>query len=222
MENKNALVQAMIDVEYYPPSELVKMNIDMTETQKFPIEKAVALGVVFQPLTQLVSYAVSGAGQSGLYFVNTAGKTMFQSGGQFIGNLKAANGSVGGGFARMTQIPLDPTMLCMAVAIMAVEKKLDAIHEAQKEILAFLELKEEAKLKGKYHAEYTDGAEKYAYYDNKQGERILVVYKKKENVGYVFIAKKTDDAEMFYHDTLEGMLDYVEKTIKKDDTDGQV
>lgn len=71
MENKNALVQAMIDVEYYPPSELVKMNIDMTETQKFPIEKAVALGVVFQPLTQLVSYAVSGAGQSGLYFVNT-------------------------------------------------------------------------------------------------------------------------------------------------------
>lgn len=77
-------------------------------------------------------------------------------------------------------------------------------------------------LKVKYHAEYTDGAEKYVYYDNKQGERILVVYKKKEDVGYVFIAKKTDDVEMFYHDTLEGMLDYVEKTIKKDDTDGQV
>ena len=152
MENKHALVQVMMDVEYYPPSELVKMNIDMTETQKFPIEKAAALGVVFQPLTQLVSYAVSGAGQSGLYFVNTAGKTMFQSGGQFIGNLKAANSGVGGGLARMTQIPLDPTMLCMAVAIMAIEKKLDAIHEAQKEILAFLELREEAKLKGNLNA----------------------------------------------------------------------
>jgi hypothetical protein len=87
MGNKNALVQAMMDVEYYPPSELVKMNIDMTETQKFPIEKAAALGVAFQPLTQLISYAVGGVGQSGLYFVNTAGKTMFQSGGQFIGNL---------------------------------------------------------------------------------------------------------------------------------------
>lgn len=152
MENKNALVQAMMDVEYYPPSELVKMNIDMTETQKFPIEKAAALGVAFQPLTQLVSYAVGGAGQSGLYFVNTAGKTMFQSGGQFIGNLQAANGGVGGGLARMTQVPLDPTMLCMAVVFMAVEKKLDAIHEAQKEILAFLELKEEAKLKGNLNA----------------------------------------------------------------------
>lgn len=152
MENKNALVQAMMDVEYYPPSELVKMNIDMTETQKFPIEKAAALGVAFQPLIQLVSYAAGGAGQSGLYFVNTAGKTMFQKGGKFIGNLQAANGGVGGGLARMTQVPLDPTMLCMAVAIMAVEKKLDAINEAQKEILAFLEMKEEAKLKGNLNA----------------------------------------------------------------------
>jgi len=152
MENKNALVKAMMEVEYYPPTELVKMNIDMTETQKFPIEKAATLGVAFQPITQLISYALGGAGQSGLYFVNTAGKTMFQSGGQFIGNLQAANGGVGGGLARMTQIPLDPTMLCMAVAIMAVEKKLDAIQEAQKEILAFLELKEEAKLKGNLNA----------------------------------------------------------------------
>lgn len=43
----------------------------------------------------------------------------------------------------MTQVALDPTMFCMAVAIMAVEKKLDAIHEKQKEILVLLELKED-------------------------------------------------------------------------------
>lgn len=115
MENNNALVKAMMDVEYYPPSELVKMNIDITETQKFPIEKAAGLGVAFQPIAQLVSYAMGGAGQSGLYFVNTAGKTMFKSGGQFIGNLQATNGGVGGGLARMKQVPLDPTMLCMAL-----------------------------------------------------------------------------------------------------------
>lgn len=152
MENKKALVQAMMNVEYYPPSELIKMNVDLSEAQKFPIEKAATLGVAFQPLTQLVNYSVGGAGQSGLYFVNTAGKTMFKSGGQFIGNLQAANGGVGGGLARMTQIPLDPTMLFMAVAIMAVERKLDVILDAQKEILAFLELKEEAKLKGNLNA----------------------------------------------------------------------
>lgn len=44
MHNKNALVKAMMDIEYYPPSELGKMNINMAETQKFPIEKAAALG----------------------------------------------------------------------------------------------------------------------------------------------------------------------------------
>ncbi|NLB37009.1 MAG: hypothetical protein GX824_06900 [Clostridiales bacterium] len=141
MDKKNAIVKAIMDVEYIAPSELEKMNIEMTEAQKFPIEKAAALGVAFQPLTQLLSFAVSSAGQSGLYFVNTAGKTMFKSGSQYIGNLQAANGGVGGGLARLTKIPIDPTMLCMAVAIMALEKKLDAIYEAQKEILAFLELK---------------------------------------------------------------------------------
>lgn len=93
----------------------------MTKTQKFSIEKAATLVVAFQPLTQLAKFVMGGASQSGLYFVNTAGKTMFQSGGQFIGNLQAANGGVGGGLARMMQLPLDPTILCMAVAIMAID-----------------------------------------------------------------------------------------------------
>jgi hypothetical protein len=82
----------------------------------------------------------------------------------------------------------------------------------------------EARKKGlsvKYHAEYTDSAEKYAYYDNKQGERVLVVYKKKADVGYVYIAKKTDDTEIIYYDTLEGILDYVEKTAKVEATVSQ-
>jgi len=122
MENRNARLQKMTNVEYYPPTELVKMNVDMTETQKFPIAKVAALGVAFQPLTQLASYALNGPGQSGLYFVNTDGRTMFKSGGQFIGNLKADNGGVGGGLAKMKQLPIDPTMLCMALAIMVVEK----------------------------------------------------------------------------------------------------
>lgn len=183
MDKKNKLIQAMMDIEYCSPSELVRMNIDIEEAQKFPIEKAASLGVAFQPLTQLASYAVGGSGQSGLYFVNTAGKTMFQSGGQYIGNLQAANGSVGGGLARMTQVPLDPTMLCMAITIMAVQKKLDAIHEAQKEILAFLEMKEEAKLKGNLNA-LTDVLNNYKFnWDNdkyKDHKHILVQDIKRE------------------------------------------
>lgn len=141
------LVQIMMDVEYRPSSELVKMNLDMDETHKFPIDKAAALGVAFQPITQLVSYINCGAGKSGLYFVNTKGKTMFKSGDQYIGGLKAANGGVGGGQSRMTQLPLYPTILRMAIAIMAVEKKLSAIYEVQKDILAFLEMKKKQDLK---------------------------------------------------------------------------
>ncbi len=70
-------------------------------------------------------------------------------------------------------------------------------------------------LKVNYNAEYTDNAEKYAYYDNRQDEQIQVVYKNKENVGYCYIAKKTDDTELIYYTDLDGMLDYVDKTIKK-------
>ena len=70
-------------------------------------------------------------------------------------------------------------------------------------------------LKVNYNAEFTDNAEKFAYYDNKQGEQIQVVYKNKDDVGYVYIAKKTDDTELIYYDSLEMMLDYVDKTVKK-------
>ena len=68
-----------------------------------------------------------------------------------------------------------------------------------------------------YKAEYTDNAEKYAFYENNQGEQIHVVYKNKANHGYCYIAKKMDDTEVIFYDTLEGILDYVEKTIKTDD-----
>ena len=142
----------MMDVEYCPPSELVKMNIDITETQKFPIENAAALGVAFQPLIQLAAMQWVVLDKVVCTLLILRKILCLKSGGQLIGNLKAANGGVGGGLARMTQIPLDPTMLCMAVAIMTVEKKLEAIHQAQKDILAFLELKEQAKLKGNLNA----------------------------------------------------------------------
>jgi len=201
MDKKNELIQAMMDVEYCPQSELVRMNIDIDEAQKFPIEKVTALGVAFQPLTQLASYAAGGAGQSGLYFVNTAGKTMFQSGGQYIGNLQAANGGVGGGLARMTQMPIDPTMLCMAVAIMAVEKKLDAIYETQKEILAFLEMKEEAKLKGNLNA-LADVLNNYKFnWDNEK-------YKDHKHILVQDIKREAEQSIILYREQLT-------KAIKK-------
>lgn len=199
MQNKNTSIQTIMDVEYYPPSELVKMNIDVTATQKFPIEKAAALGVAFQPRAQLVSFAKSGAGQSGLYYVDTAGKTMHKIGSKFIGNLKTANGGVGGGLAKMTQIPFDPTMLCMAVVLMAVEKKLDAIQEAQKEMLAFLEMKEEAKLKGNLNA-LADVLNNYKFnWDNEK-------YKNNKHIMVQDIKREAEQSIIFYREQLTKAL----------------
>ena len=200
MENENALIQTMMDVEYCPPSELIKMNINMAEVQKFPIEKAATLGVAFQPLSQLANYAAGGAGQSGLYFVNTAGKTMFQSGSQYIGTLKADNGAVGGGLAKLTQVPLDPTMLCMAVALMTVEKKLNAIYETQKEILAFLEMKEESKLKGNLNA-LADVLNNYKFnWDNEK-------YKDHKHILIQDIKREAEQSIILYREQLTIALD---------------
>lgn len=197
--DKNELIKSLANINYCPPSELVKMNINLEKAQKFSIDKAAALGTAFQPLAQLANLAAGGAGQSGLYFVNTSGKKMFKSGGQYIGTLQAADGGVGGGLAKMTQIKLDPTMLCMAVALMSVEKKLDAIYEAQKEILNFLELKEEAKLKGNINALY-EVLSNYKYnWDNEK-------YKNNKHILVQDIKRDAEQSIILYRERLDKQL----------------
>ena len=71
----------------------------------------------------------------------------------------------------------------------------------------------------RYHADYTDGAEKYAVYMNKQDKELHVVYKRRDDeTGYVYIIKELDDTEVIYYDSMESTLDYIKKTVKADDT----
>ncbi|MBQ4313453.1 MAG: hypothetical protein IJC18_04500, partial [Clostridia bacterium] len=133
------------------------------------------------------------------YFVNTAGSTMFKSGGKYIGTLKDANGAVGGGLARLTQVPINPTMLCMAVSIMAIEKKLDAIQETQKEILAFLEMREEAKLKGNLNA-LADVLNNYKFnWDNEK-------YKDHKHILVQDIKREAEQSIILYREQLAKSL----------------
>lgn len=87
---------------------------------------------------------MNGAGGSGLYYVDTAGKTMFQMNGtnNFIGSLKTVGGMVGGGQAQMIPFACDHTMLFAAVALANIDKKLDTIKEMQQEMMDFLIRKE--------------------------------------------------------------------------------
>lgn len=204
MGEKNALIQKMMDIQYYPPAELQKSNIDISEARTFPIDKLAALGVAFEPLAGLVNYAMGGGGQSGLYYVNTSGKTMFKSGDKYIGSLKAADGGVGGGTAKMTQLPINPTMLFMAVAIASVEQKLDNIYEVQEEIFAFLELKEQAKLKGNLNT-LADVLNNYKFnWDNEK-------YKNNNHITIQAIKREAEQSIILYREQLS--KEFGKKTI---------
>ena len=118
---------------------LEESKVGVSDYAKFPVSRLAALGTAFEPLAAAVQTAVNGAGGSGLYYVDTAGKTMFQMNGtnNFIGSLKTAGGMVGGGQVQMIPFACDPTMLCMAVALANIDKKLDTIKEMQQEMMDF-------------------------------------------------------------------------------------
>ena len=144
----NEIMAMMNDASLCPLLEETKVGV--SNYTKLPVTRLAAMGTAFQPLTTAVQTAVTGAGGSGLYYVNTAGKTMFQmkETGNFIGSLKTSAGLVGGGQAQMMPLAFDPTMLFMAATLANIDKKLDSIKEMQQEMMDFLVQKEKAELKG--------------------------------------------------------------------------
>lgn len=144
MERKE-LNKFISHVEYLP-----NVNLDLNMIEKkpsFSIDSLGTLGVSVKPLMELASGLSAKTGTSGFYFVNTKGKQMFNTAEGFIGSLKNINGGVGGGQARMLQIPFDPMSLGLSCAVMAIESKMNEIIEGQKEIFNFLDLKEKAQLR---------------------------------------------------------------------------
>ena len=195
-DQKKRLTQAIMNIDYYPQPELA--NINLEEKQKFPMSQFMSLGVAFQPLTQIFQNAIGTQGGSGIYYVNTKGTTMhtFNNGSGYLGSLRAANGGVGGGQAIINSIPFDPTMLCMAGALMSIENKLDAIQETQKEILAFLELKEEAKIKGNLNT-LLDVLNNYKYnWDNEK-------YKNNKHILVQEIKRDAEQSVILYREQLQ-------------------
>jgi len=176
LEPKKSAAMKIMDVEYLPSIQQIEHAV--TNYKKYPLSKISSLGVAFTPLVSAVqSVAGAGVGGSGIYYVNTAGKQMFQSSGGFIGSLKSAAGTVGGGQARMIAMPLDPTMLFMSAALMAIERKLDDIKELQQDIIDYLKAKEKARIVGNINV-LTEVLNNYKYnWDNdkyKTNKHILV------------------------------------------------
>lgn len=217
-------LQAMMYVECLPA--VPELDLAMSSATKIPLANLSALGVAFQPLTAAIQTVVgAGAGGSGIYFVNTMGKQMFnfQGSTDYTASLKGPNGGVGGGQAHLIQLPCDPTMLFMAAALMNIEKKLDAIQETQEEILEFLEEKERAVLQGNLNV-LGDVMTNFKYnWDNqtyKSNKHILVQQIKKETEASIIlyrdqIAKKLKKRSFIHSDQeVKGTLKKLQAQFK--------
>lgn len=194
-EKDNAIMTMMNDTSLCPILEETKVGV--SNYTKLPVTRLVAMGTAFQPLTTAVQNAVTGAGGSGLYYVNTAGKTMFQmkETGNYIGSLKTSTGLVGGGQAQMLPIACDPTMLFMAAALVDIDKKLDAIKEMQQEMMDFLMQKDKADLKGNLTFLY-DVFNNYKYNWNNE------MYKNNNHTMVLTIKKEAESKIVFYREQI--------------------
>ena len=194
-EANNEILDIMNDKALCPALEESKLGV--TNYTKLPISRLASIGTSFDPLVTAVQTAVNGAGGSGLYYVNTAGKTMFQKNGtdSYIGSLKALDGTVGGGQAEITPFMCDPTMLFMAAALANIDKKLDTIQEMQQEMMDFLAQKEKSELKGNLNFLY-DVLNSYRY--NWDNER----YKNSNHIMVLEIRKVSEQKISFYREQI--------------------
>ncbi len=122
---------------------------------------------------------------------------MFQFNGstEYLGSLQSATGAVGGGQARLTQIPCDPTMLFAAVTLAGIEKKLDGIQELQVELLDFLIQKERSDLAGDLKF-LSDVLDNYKYNWNN------AMYKNSNHIKVLDIRQTTERKIDFYREQI--------------------
>ena len=160
----NNFSKSLMNTEWLP--DFQPEILDNTRYQKCSLSRFAALGVAFEPMVSAIQFVTgSGAGSSGFYYVNTKGKRMMEfrdKPGVHLGGLANRKGAVGGGQAELIQLPCDPTMLCMAGALMHIEKRLDDLEALQQEMMSFLKAKEKAKIRGNI-ATLTDVLDNYKY-----------------------------------------------------------
>ncbi len=149
IERRKQDAVTMMNTEFIP--NLKEDDLAEYKYKKYTLGDLAALGVAFEPVVSSIQNVLHiGNGGSGLYFVNTMGKTMHKFNGEnsYVGSLKALDGTVGGGQARINPLSCNPTMLFMSLAMLNVEQKLNTIQETQQEIFDYLKFNERAKLKG--------------------------------------------------------------------------
>ncbi len=142
---ENSLKNMLMEVDFKPNAELIK--VENKSTQIIPFDKLATNGIGLNSMVSTFQQFAQKGG-SGLYYVNTHGKTMFNFKGKsaYLGSLKDATGGIAGQSSLYPAI--DPTMICVAAVMKNINDKMDSILTAQREMKEFLELKEESALIG--------------------------------------------------------------------------
>ena len=168
-------------------------SFDIKQSIAFPLEQINNLGVAFNPMVQGIQNIFGkGGANGGLMWVDAKGGQLFKNAkGNFIGNIMAPNGGVGGGIAELHPLAMDPTMLFVAMALSNITAKLDEINETQKEMFDYMKSKDEAQLRGslQYLSEIMND---YKFNWNNEG------YKSTRQQKVVDINKDSHDQMEFY------------------------
>jgi hypothetical protein len=114
------------------------------------------------------------------------------------------------GQAVLESVPLDPTMVFMAMALKGIDDKLDTILEIQKEIMNFLEQKEKSKLRGNLNV-LTDVLNNYKY--NWNNEK----YKTNKHIQVQEIKRESEQSIIFNRVQIESSIN--KKTFMHRDRD---
>jgi hypothetical protein len=148
-ERKQKFISTIMNQEFVPA--IVDEQVNMTQYNKLPLSMLPSLGVAFEPITAAFQFVLSGGeATSGLYRVtvqNGGHLAKLKDGSAYIGGVMDKGNQVAGQ-ARLNPLVVDPTYLCMAIALANIDRKLSAIQETQQELLDFLIQKERSELKG--------------------------------------------------------------------------
>ena len=157
-DKKNEIIQLITDVEYYPAN--FKNDDSLNEYQTISLDGIASLGSIFAQLPnsfRTITSTVNGGQQ--LYALNMRGLVgkVSSLGGDGVNMLTGVyneSGLIGNAVYNpvttsvTTTMPINPAMLFMGIALIGIEKKLGSIEKTQKQIMSFLEQKNESELIG--------------------------------------------------------------------------
>lgn len=207
--------ELMLDVEMVPD---VIDNIPHEGYKKYSIGDLAAGGAVLSSVFSLARSAFSGAGD--IYRVTIPPGTSlasFKDGSGFLGTALGGNGQIAAQ-ARLNPVqpvPIDPTAMFMAIAVANITMKLNEIQETQKEILEFLEKREQSKVLGSAKTLDEISKDIRFHWDNEQ-------YRNNKYILVQEIKREAEQNIIFYKERADKIAQYDSLIHLETDLDDQL